>query len=110
MAASSNRKSLPGFYKQLNESPVWFFEPVKVRKKTKRSSGPYYAVERLISKRIFKGNTEYLVKWEAYSLYYFSWEDEGNLTRDLIRSYDKPVIEKSRLQANIDTLSCTILS
>lgn len=55
MAASKgiNKKAQPGYYQQLNESINWFLEPVKP---VKKSSGPYYPVERLITKRIVKKN------------------------------------------------------
>lgn len=36
MAASTNRKTMPGFYQQLKESVNWFLEPVKTKKKGKK--------------------------------------------------------------------------
>ncbi|KAK3738195.1 hypothetical protein QZH41_012779, partial [Actinostola sp. cb2023] len=48
--------------------------------------------------------TEYLIKWQNYSSYECSWEDESHLTLDLISSFGKPFISQNRLQEGIDSL------
>ncbi|XP_028412495.1 uncharacterized protein LOC114535332 [Dendronephthya gigantea] len=101
-----------GVYTQLhNASSVDLLWGTSERKRTRKNqvSTSFYPVERLVSKRMKKNSTEYLVKWKNYSAFENSWEHEENLTEDLIRSYDQPNIQPERLQKNLDTLHVGIL-
>nr|XP_058969958.1 heterochromatin protein 1-like [Pocillopora verrucosa] len=74
-----------------------------------RDSSKNSRVERLISRRTSHGTVQYLVKWKGYSAFHNSWEDEDNLTTDLIRTYDKPIVDKERLTRNVDNLRLSVL-
>lgn len=49
-----------------------------------------YMVEKILKKRIVKGDTQYLIKWQNYSNKYNSWEPQENLMcPELIKSYEE---------------------
>lgn len=66
--------------------------------------------ERLISKRISGGTTQYLAKWLNCSSFENSWEAEGNLTHDLVRHFDNPIVQPERLIRAVDTLRVSVLN
>lgn len=39
-----------------------------------------YEVEAIIGERLFRGRTQYLVKWQGHHIENATWEPEGNLT------------------------------
>ncbi|XP_068748900.1 uncharacterized protein [Montipora capricornis] len=54
--------------------------------------------------------TQYLVKWLNCSSFENSWEAEGNLTHDLVRHYDNPIVQPERLMRAVDTLRVSVLN
>ncbi|XP_039276718.1 heterochromatin protein 1-like [Nilaparvata lugens] len=70
-------------------------EPKK-RKKSKPSKE--YEVEKLIKSRVFKGKTEYLVRWKGYSPRSDSWEPAKNLSCDALieKLSDEPAPKKKK--------------
>ncbi|EDO26189.1 predicted protein [Nematostella vectensis] len=87
----AEEKRLPegdGFYRQLNEanSGELLWGGIQKRKKTRRNGDPtFYPVERVVSRQINNGKTQYLLKWTGYSAYESSWVDEDDLSADLVR-------------------------
>uniref|UniRef100_A0A6M2DFS2 Putative heterochromatin protein 1-beta n=1 Tax=Xenopsylla cheopis TaxID=163159 RepID=A0A6M2DFS2_XENCH len=48
-----------------------------------------YMIEKIIKKRILKGETQYLIKWLNYSNKYNSWEPKENvMCPDLIKAFE----------------------
>ncbi|XP_028416868.1 chromobox protein homolog 5-like [Dendronephthya gigantea] len=100
-----------GFYVQMHNASsgdlLWGgSKSLKSRKR--KASREFYPVERLVSKKRVRNTTEYLVKWKGYSAFQNTWEEEDNLTADLIRSYNKPCIPPERLCRNLDFLQVAL--
>ncbi|XP_048589375.1 testis-specific chromodomain protein Y 1 [Nematostella vectensis] len=107
MAEEKRLREGDGFYRQLNEanSGELLWGGIQKRKKTRRNGDPtFYPVERVVSRQINNGKTQYLLKWTGYSAYESSWVDEDYLSADLVRNFDSPQVETSRLQGNLDRL------
>ena len=47
-----------------------------------------YTLEALLDKRICRGRTEYLVRWEGYGPEWDLWTKEGDIEDSLIRAYE----------------------
>ncbi|EDO27692.1 predicted protein [Nematostella vectensis] len=88
MAEEKRLREGDGFYRQLNEanSGELLWGGIQKRKKTRRNGDPtFYPVERVVSRQINNGKTQYLLKWTGYSAYESSWVDEDDLSADLVR-------------------------
>ncbi|XP_022794721.1 uncharacterized protein LOC111333421 [Stylophora pistillata] len=108
----SSSRNTRGLFRQMQKISsadlVWGHQNLKKKKTT--ASKDYFPVERLVSKRTTRSTTQFLIKWKGFSAFFNSWEDEENLTTDLIRSYNKPNISQERLIQNIDALRGSILA
>ncbi|KAK3718963.1 hypothetical protein QZH41_017581 [Actinostola sp. cb2023] len=93
------------FYKCLSDlSTADFLETSKPRRK-----GPYYEVERVISRRKVKNEYEYFIKWKSYGTEVNTWETEANLNAEALRSYQFPQPSITRVCAGKETLYIGIL-
>ena len=43
-----------------------------------------FSVERILRKRLLRGEAEYLIKWDGYDESYNSWEPKGNIMDPLL--------------------------
>lgn len=61
----------------------------------------YFEVEKILKKRLFKGNTEYLVKWKDFEQAQATWETPKNLTavQDLIEEFEDGLKPKQIIKA-----------
>ena len=61
-----------------------------------------YTVEAILKKRVFKGQIQYLVKWEGYGLKYNTWEPKENvLDINLIEEFEQNIISTKKNVENI---------
>ena len=58
-----------------------------------------YEAEKLVSKKDFNGVTKWEVKWRNFARKHNTWEPEENLSRELIRQFEKHEAEK---EAGVD--------
>lgn len=46
--------------------------------------------------------TEYLLKWDGYSLYLTTWEPEEHIPTEIVQSVDQPIVPKSLIESGRD--------
>ncbi|KAK3754493.1 hypothetical protein QZH41_019892, partial [Actinostola sp. cb2023] len=72
------------YYLQLNSASTADLLWGGIKKKRRFKNSEVFAVEKVISKRKEGSATQYLIKWEGYSAFECTWEDEEHLSADLI--------------------------
>lgn len=61
----------------------------------RKPSGKLLKVDRIVDKRRVGHNGEYLIKWNGWPTHACSWEPEDQVTTDLLRTYEKPLMPDS---------------
>ncbi|XP_037030043.1 chromodomain helicase hrp3-like isoform X2 [Bradysia coprophila] len=74
---------------ELNCSTVSKKNSVSNKTRMKRQRKKYYRVEKVLGRRIRKGEVEYLIKWKGYRKDHNTWEPSSNLDEKLVEEIDK---------------------